>query len=239
MRQTTGHRWRKSSKDPYANPSPEGTEFEVDNWHLSKLVIEKIVPAAGVHPFPLNELLLMTGAIARFKPTLIFEWGTHIGKSALIFHRASQALDVDATVHSIDLPDEVEHGEHPHSQRGKLVRGIKKVELHQGDGLDTALAILKQKGSATKLGEQTLFFIDGDHSYSSVKRELAGIIKNAPKAAILLHDTFYQSPQSNYNIGPYKAINECLKAASKKYKRLDTATGLPGMTLLYPDSTDS
>jgi hypothetical protein len=62
---------------------------------------------------------------------------------------------------------------------------------------------------------------------------LSAIMSKAPKAAILLHDTFYQSADSKYNIGPYEAINDCLKK-SKKYKRIDTKTGLPGMTLLYP-----
>ncbi len=64
----------------------------MDNWYLSKFVVDKIVPAVGVHPFPLNELMLMSGAVVRFKPKLIFEWGTHIGKSALIFYKISQDL---------------------------------------------------------------------------------------------------------------------------------------------------
>jgi len=213
-------------------PNPKSTEFEIDNWQLSELVINRIIPIAGVHPFPLNELLLMAGAVARFSPKFIFEWGTHIGKSARIFYEISEALGINTVIHSIDLPDEVEHGEHPHSQRGHMVKGIKKVSLHQGDGLDTALELLKSK-KAIKQGEGVLFFIDGDHSYESVKRELSGVIDNATKAIVLLHDTFYQSKHSSYNVGPHEAINDSLKNTKKEYKRIDTATGLPGMTLLY------
>jgi cephalosporin hydroxylase len=231
MIQKINSRLRKSNA-PYTTPSPLSTEFEVDNWHISKLVIDKLVPAVGVHPFPLNELMLMSGAVAYFKPKLIFEWGTHIGKSALIFYKASQALGVETVIHSIDLPDEVEHGEHPHTERGKLVRGLPQVKLHQGDGVASSLAILSKESKGIQDGSGILFFIDGDHSYDSVKRELSTIIKKAPKASILLHDTFYQSANSKYNTGPYRAVNDCLGSA-KKYKRVDINTGLPGMTLLY------
>jgi hypothetical protein len=52
-----------------------------------------------------------------------------------------------------------------------------------------------------------------------------------PKPKILVHDTFYQSPDSGYNIGPFKAVQEIV--ASGKFTVLETKTGLPGMTLLY------
>jgi hypothetical protein len=77
--------------------------------------------------------------------------------------------------------------------------------------------------------------VDGDHSYESVKRELEGIIKNVPNAKILLHDTFYQSSEAGYNVGPCQAIREVLSKQENldRYKIIDTKTGLPGMTLLY------
>lgn len=227
-----GLRTKKNKKQPIdLAPNPSSSEFETSGWKLSELIIEKLVPAVGVHPFPLNELLLMSGAVARFQPQLIFEWGTHIGKAARVFYEVTRALNLDTAVHSIDLPDDAEHGEHPHERRGMLVKGIKKVRLHQGDGLNTSLGIMK-KSKKNSDGSRVLFFIDGDHSYESVKRELSQILVEAPKATILLHDTFYQSPDAKYNVGPYQAINDCLKN-NKKYKRIDTKTGLPGMTLLY------
>lgn len=214
-------------------PNPDSAEFEVNNWGLSELVVEKLVPVVGVHPFPLSELLLMAGAVARFQPELIFEWGTHIGKAARVFYEVTKTLGLDTTIHSIDLPDDVEHGEHPHENRGMFVKRLKKVKLHQGDGLATALQIMgKTKNNSN--GEGILFFVDGDHEYESVKRELSEIMKKAPKSVILLHDTFYQSSDSKYNIGPYKAIEDCLKKAKKSYNRIETRSGLPGMTLLYP-----
>jgi len=208
-------------------PNPEASEFEVNNWKLSGFVLDKLVPLFGVHPFPLNELMLLSGSVCRFEPTHIFEWGTHFGKSARIFYETAKYFDIPTEIHSIDLPEEVERVEHPHSSRGKFVQGKKGVFLHLGDGLDTALKIYKTIPAQSTI----LFFVDGDHSYQSVQRELAGIIANVPKPKILVHDTFYQSPDSGYNIGPFKAVQEIV--ASGKFTVLETKTGLPGMTLLY------
>lgn len=209
--------------------NPKSTEFEVNNWILSDFVVNQLVPVVGWHPFPLPELVLMSGAVVRFQPKAIFEWGTHIGKSARVFYETIKAFNVKATVHSFDLPDDVEHVEHPHEQRGMLVKGFKEVKLYQEDGVSGALRITKKYKLKDK---DLLFFVDGDHSYESVKRELNAIIKNHPGAKVLLHDTLYQSKDSKYNIGPWKAIDEFLKT-HKRYKRLSTSTGLPGMTLLY------
>lgn len=206
------------------------SEFEVDNWMLSKFVVRRILPVVGYRPFPLTELMLMSGTVCRFRPTHIFEWGTHIGKSARVFYETTVYFKISAEIHSIDLPDDVSHGEHPKDRRGKLVKGKKNVFFHQGDGLNTSLSIAKDiKGEFTPL-----FYVDGDHSYGSVKRELEGIIDNVPNAIILLHDTFYQSENSGYNVGPYQAIEDVLAAhPGHGYSRIDTMTGLPGMTLLY------
>jgi cephalosporin hydroxylase len=233
MRQLLRRKPSKKASFQAEAPNQSSSEFEVNNWELSELVMQKLVPVVGVHPFPLNELLLMAAAVSRFQPNLIFEWGTHIGKAARIFYEVSSTLNIGTIVHSIDLPDDVDHGEHPHDQRGLLVKEIPEVKLHQGDGLDMSIKIMR-KSKKNSEGKKTLFFVDGDHSYESVKRELAGIIMHAPRAAILLHDSFYQDPKSKYNIGPNKAIEEAIKKPGAKYKRIDTKTGLPGMTLLYP-----
>lgn len=200
--------------------------YEVDNWELSEFIVKKIIPITGYRPFPLNELLLLVGTVIRFQPDAIFEWGTHIGKSARVFYEAKTYFKINCQIHSIDLPEDVFHEEHPHCNRGYLVKN-KDVCLHLGDGIETSLAILSQQKY-----EKPLFFVDGDHSYESVKRELSAIIENVPNANILLHDTFFQSKESKYNIGPHLAINECL-SDNKAYKVINLNTGLPGLTLLY------
>lgn len=61
----------------------EGCENpEIDKWLVSKFVLERLVPIIGFHPFPLDELMLMTATVVCFSPSHIFEWGTHLGKSA-------------------------------------------------------------------------------------------------------------------------------------------------------------
>lgn len=78
-----------------------------------------------------------------------------------------------------------------------------------------------------------LFFLDGDHSYDSVFRELNIIFSHIENPVVLIHDSFYQSEISNYNVGPFMAIKDALKSISIEKKRIDTSTGLPGMTSVY------
>lgn len=200
--------------------------FEVDNWELSKFIVKKIIPIVGYSPFPLNELLLLSGSLVRFRPDAVFEWGTNIGNSARVFYETKKYFGIDCQIHSIDLPDDVFHSEHPHNKRGYLVKN-KDVTLHLGDGVETSLSLL-----ATHQYKNPLFFIDGDHSFESVVRELSIIMEKIPAANILLHDTFYQAKESGYNIGPYLAVEECL-SHNNSYKSISLNTGLPGMTLLY------
>ncbi len=212
-------------KDPTVNL--HSSEFEVNKWIISEYVANRLMPVAGVHPFPLDELMLMASTVCRFKPELIFEWGTNIGKSARIFYEITHTFKIDCEIHSIDLPDDVFHNEHPQKNRGKMVKGIDAVKLHQADGLTKSLEIYREKNPKGNI----LFFVDGDHSYESVKKELEGILKNIPQAVVLLHDTFYQSENSGYNVGPRKAIDETIN--EENYKIISTNCGLPGMTLLY------
>lgn len=208
------------------------TEFEVDNWVISDFILKELVPIVGIRPFPLNELVLMVAAVCRLRPTHIFEWGTHLGKSARIFYETSRKFKIGVEIHSIDLPDDVEHVEHPKNQRGVLVKNITDVKLYQGDGLSTSLEIYRS--IKDKFQCRPLLFLDGDHEYESVKRELRGVIDNVPNANIIVHDTFYQSPNSGYNIGPHQAFQDVLPELRKKgYKTIGTSIGLPGMILVY------
>lgn len=204
-------------------------EFEVDNWTISRFVLSKLVPVVGIQPFPLNELMLMSASVCRLRPSQIFEWGTHVGKSARVFYESAKQFRIPLQIHSIDLPDDIDHIEHPKNFRGMLVRELPDVHLHQGDGLTTALSVWRSNGRQPA----PLFFIDGDHTYESVYRELSAVALEVADANILLHDAFYQSSESGYNIGPFKAIEEVLRKFPDRYKKIDSGLGLPGMTLLY------
>jgi len=220
-------RWRLSHQNPTKNS--DCTEFEVDNWAVSQFVLGRLVSIVGTEPFPLHELMLLVATVCRVRPTLIFEWGTHIGKSARIFYEITSHYRIDAEIHSVDLPDDVSHVEHPGLDRGRLVRGLPRVSLYQGDGLATSLELWQKKGRR----RAPLFLLDGDHSYESVLRELREITRAVPNATILVHDTFYQSKESGYNVGPHDAIEKILGEAPGRYRKLHSGMGLPGLTLLY------
>jgi len=209
--------------------NPYCREFEVNNWVISEFLIKRLVPIVGIHPFPVNELLLMSSALCRIRPKHLFEWGTHLGKSARVFYETSKYFGLNTTIHSIELPEEIHHVEHPGKQRGAFVKHIQDVKLYEGDGLDVALKL----GRSVHNQEPFLFFLDGDHRYESVVRELLGILENFTSSSVLVHDTFYQSPESNYNVGPHEAINFVLRDRSNLYTTISPETGLPGMTLIY------
>jgi len=200
---------------------------EVDNWQISEFIVKVLVPIVGWHPYPLSEMQLMVGALCWFQPKYILDWGTHTGIATRIFYETVKYFNLKTKVISIDLPEGVEHCEHPHQNYALFVKHIPEITLLRGDGLNTALAIV----SKMKLGK-ALFFLDGDHEYESVKRELNGIHKKVKTPAMLLHDTFFQSGKSGYNTGPHRAIEEFL-AKHKKYVQLKTVLGRPGMDFLY------
>lgn len=200
---------------------------EANKWVLSKFIIDKLIRIVGIQPYPLDELLFMCSTLAYFKPDVIFEWGTHYGKSARVFYEAAKFLDLEVKIHSIDLPPAEAHIENIHNmnQRALYVRKL-PVTLHLGDGLTVASKVLSE--IAPKL---PLFFVDGDHRYTSVQNELRGIKNMAPRAVVLAHDTFLQGTESGYNCGPHEALQEF--AAQYQLPVQSTSLGLPGMSLTY------
>lgn len=221
--------FRRAEGERSGVPDHAGREFEVRLWDLSEFILKKLVPVVGAHPFPLTELSLMVAAVCRIRPAHIYEWGTNIGVSARIFHETIQHYGLDCTIDTIDLPDDARHVEHPGRRRGALVRHLKGVRMHQGDGVTTALALWEAAGKG-----RALFFLDGDHGYESVLRELRAIDRHVAGASFLIHDTLFQSPEANYNVGPFLAVRDFLDEAPDRYARIDERLGLPGMTLLYP-----
>ena len=212
--------------DPVRNA--RSSEFEVDLWILSRFLLEKVVPVVGTHPYPLNELLLMTAAACRLRPLVVFDWGTHIGTSARIFYECNKAFKLGYEIHSVDLPPSANHVEQPGWKHGRLVRGLPEVHLHRGDGVKIALAQWQRLGRP----KRPLFFVDGDHAYESVRGELNEIFSTIPDASALAHDTFFQSAESKYNVGPARAVDEIIEKFPSRFRIVRSGLGLPGMTLL-------
>jgi hypothetical protein len=51
---------------------------------------------------------------------------------------------------------------------------------------------------------------------------------------VIAHDTFFQSSDSNYNVGPARAIAEVTSNFPSRFKLIHSSLGLPGMTLILP-----
>jgi cephalosporin hydroxylase len=212
--------------DPVRNPGAE--VLEVDTWMISEFIVHHILPFLGVRPFPLNEQLLAVAAACRIKPSVVFDWGTHVGASARLFYECAKAFDLSYEVHSIDLPADVSHVEHPGEEHARLVRGLAGVHLHRGDGATVALEQWNLLGRPAR----PLFFVDGDHAYASVLRELGAVFDAVGDASALVHDTFFQSAESGYNVGPARAIENVVARYPLRFTSITSGLGLPGMTLL-------
>jgi len=205
---------------------------EANPAELDRLLLEGILPKTGLL-YPLAEISLMALVVDRVKPTHILEWGTSIGRSAAIFHAITSALNMNTEIHTWDLPEGVSHGQHPGGDHGKLARGLPRVHFHRQDGLQGAL--VKMSAERKKNPDcRFLFFVDGDHAYPSVIRELGGLISAQDEFHVLAHDTFVQKPDGKgKSRESWLGCPTSLEAFAKDYRWLNVGFGSPGMAYLW------
>ncbi len=213
---------------PVTHGGRRPARLEVEAFATSRVVLDRLVPVVGVHPYPLSELMLMAAAFFDLRPAQVIDVGTHHGKSARIWYELGRLLDVPPPVHTIDLCD-ASHPEFPGKDHGRHCRGLDGVTLHTGDGTEVAAQLLDAAP-----GVPTLLFLDGDHAQDTVTRELA-LCDRMPGGSVLLHDTLTQ-PGSGYNEGPWEAITTFL-ATRPDIEAHHSHLGLPGMTLLRLPAT--
>jgi hypothetical protein len=90
----------KLRNDPDFRPQlMEGDKHSTSGYLL------KLVKIVGYHPYPFDELLLMTSAFQYHKPDIIIDVGTHQGKSARIWFELTQHYGTQTTIHTIDICD--------------------------------------------------------------------------------------------------------------------------------------
>jgi len=140
-----------------------------------------------------DEVLFMATLMNVRKPRYVFEWGTNVGASARIFYEAAVLLEIPCEVHTIELPMELSHldVDHPGERIGIYLPdddGHKTVKMCSwwGDGVTMAMEL-----HDSVRPEPTLFYVDGDHRFESVMRELRLIRHKAPTTPILMHDTIH------------------------------------------------
>lgn len=207
----------------------EGKMFEVNNWIVSDFILDRIIPVVGVHPYPLGELAILVSTVCWFEPDFIYEWGTHEGKSARIFWETVRTFKLKSKIVTVDLPPSAIHNELPSSdQYAKYIKSIKDITKIRGDGLTASLKLCTKHPKNSRV----LFFLDGDHSRATVYNELREIFKKVKKPCVIVHDTFYQSDESKYNVGPHEAVKQILRELKNLKIISENNLGLPGMTVL-------
>lgn len=65
-----------------------------------------------------------------------------------------------------------------------------------------------------------------------MRDELSEIFTTVADASALAHDSFFQSADSNYNVGPARAIGEVVQNFPGRFAVIKSGLGLPGMTLM-------
>jgi hypothetical protein len=79
-----------------------------------------------------------------------------------------------------------------------------------------------------------LFFVDGDHSYKSVIREITGLIPVQEEFHLLAHDTFVQKPDvKGQSRESWVGCPTALELAAQDYRWLNVGFGNPGMAYLW------
>jgi|GEM_PF-1724067 len=211
--------------DLYPRLSRDNLRYiECDKSSLSVFCMRRLVPIVRTSPFPLDELLLMAASVVFYRPKLIIDWGTHIGASARVFYETCRWYGVNAEIHTIDLPEDVYHPQHPREMYALLLWNT-SVHFHRGDGAEVAVRLIRGVNDPAPL-----CMLDGDHSYETVTRELRMISEAAPSATILVHDTFHQ--EGNDQSGAYQAVKDFLCDYRYISQVIACEIGRPGLTLI-------
>jgi predicted O-methyltransferase YrrM len=150
-----------------------------------------------------QEALLAAAALVPEGGTIV-EIGAEFGMSASLFCKVARA---NVRIFSIDLfPGDLMYVHQANLQAARLAGRSKQIK---GDS--------SQVGRAWQIGAVDLLFIDGDHSYEGVKRDIAAWIPHVkPGGTVIFHDA---APDTNkqphlLHHEVHRAIDEWLEQAA-------------------------
>lgn len=141
---------------------------------LSPEIVKHLKEIGVVPQYGWEEVDLIYATILEYQPDIICEWGTNIGYSARLFAELIQEIGIDCPVHSTDITESAAKG-----RRGEMAGPL--VNLHVGEGLELSLRL-------TGDAKRPLFFLDDDHMFDHVRRQLYMIAEVEPGAVMLIHD---------------------------------------------------
>jgi predicted O-methyltransferase YrrM len=181
--------------------------------------IRRIFPEAEP-AYPGAELDFICETVEEMRPDAIFEWGTYAGTSARIFWECCRLLGLATEVHTVELPNELKllDRAHPGDESGLHLVDT-GVWQHRGDGVTEALVQWQRMRP-----ERSLFFLDGDHHWVMVYREITLIDRMAPDAVMLIHDA---------QAGPGYAAREWVRLNPASHA-LRSVSGREGICRLEP-----
>ena len=197
---------------------PEDT-IGVNKSILSEIVL-RISRIIGTCPYPLDEQMLMGYAFIRSKPDIVLDCGTNVGKSARFFYEFARQVRHPCEVHTIDLMGPT-HPECPWSSLGRYIRGL-PITQHIGDSYEIGIKLIEAFPA-----RRYLIFIDGDHTYAGVKKDIQLLDRAKPGSAALFHDATFFLPKLSPDI--CRAIDEYVEAYPVAYV-YHQGMGLPGMS---------
>lgn len=179
-------------------------------WSKSKMEMDFYnIPdgTGGVNPGDRRALYYL---ISKFKPTSILEVGTHIGASTIHIATALKAIGIKANLTTLDIRDV-----NSTSYKPWLEYGAKYSPSQMIEGLGYGAFVNFVTNTSFSFFETTqekydFIFLDGDHSASTVYKEIPFALKALNKnGVILLHDYFPNGKPlwSNNQVisGPYNA----------------------------------
>lgn len=175
----------------------------------------------GIPGYGDDEVAFIAKTLLKLQPSHVFEWGTNVGASARIFHEVTRLAGIRSTVHTWEHPDMTTR-DHPGHRHAELVDGIATVIPYIGEGLIGALSLYTSTTPA-----RALFFLDGDHSYATVLKELRAIAKVAAEAVILVHDLRHPTERTG------DAVHDFAAEQNGRYVLAELASQA-GMGRLWP-----
>ena len=142
------------------------------------------VEELGLLGYTPPEVTFLYETMETLRPGIIVEWGTNVGYSARILYEAKVLLGLRTAVHSVDIAREapILRPEDEGKERGHHVQGL-NVALHVGHGAQEAVSITAMSGRA-----RPLFFVDDNHGYDMLSRDLEMLARDTPLAVLVVHD---------------------------------------------------
>lgn len=146
---------------------------------------QELIESLMIPGYGFDEVGFIEETLLLLKPDFIGEWGTNRGSSARIFYELTQLHEISCKIHTVELPAVLAQLDPAHSgaSTGALLADI-PVTCHQGDGVTEAL-----EQYALSKTVRPLFFLDGEHLYENVFREIVSVNRYDPDAWMLIHDT--------------------------------------------------